>query len=73
MLFVGNDWAEDHHDVEIADDHGRRLAPQAATGRAGRDHRSHALIAQFFPRGLDSDTEQSVPPRPASGAGARVS
>ena len=26
MLFVGNDWAEDHHDVEIVDDQGRRLA-----------------------------------------------
>ena len=26
MLFVGDDWAEDHHDVEIVDDDGRRLA-----------------------------------------------
>lgn len=23
MLFVGDDWAEDHHDVEIVDDAGR--------------------------------------------------
>ena len=23
MLFVGDDWAEDHHDVEIVDDDGR--------------------------------------------------
>ena len=22
MLFVGDDWAEDHHDVELVDDHG---------------------------------------------------
>ncbi len=25
MLFVGDDWAEDHHDVEILDGEGRRL------------------------------------------------
>jgi hypothetical protein len=23
VLFVGDDWAEDHHDVEIVDDAGR--------------------------------------------------
>src|SRR4051812_34888363 len=26
MLFVGDDWAEDHHDVEVQDETGRRLA-----------------------------------------------
>ena len=26
MLFVGDDWAQDHHDVEIQDESGRRLA-----------------------------------------------
>ena len=25
MLFVGDDWAEDHHDVEVQDETGRRL------------------------------------------------
>jgi len=24
VLFVGDDWAEDHHDVEIEDEAGRR-------------------------------------------------
>jgi hypothetical protein len=24
MLFVGDDWAEDHHDIEIVDERGRR-------------------------------------------------
>ena len=24
-LFVGDDWAEDHHDVEVVDEDGRRL------------------------------------------------
>lgn len=26
MLFVGDDWVEDHHDVEIVDDTGGALA-----------------------------------------------
>jgi len=25
VLFVGDDWAEDHHDVEVRDATGRRL------------------------------------------------
>ncbi|MDT7665848.1 MAG: hypothetical protein QOD04_5404, partial [Pseudonocardiales bacterium] len=25
VLFVGDDWAEDHHDVEVQDHAGRRL------------------------------------------------
>ncbi len=49
VLFVGNDWAEDHHDVEIVDEQGRRLArrrlPEGLDGVTGL----HALIAQFCP------------------------
>ena len=49
MLFVGDDWAEDHHDVEIVDEQGRRLArkrlPEGLAGITGL----HALIAQCFP------------------------
>ena len=26
MIWVGDDWAEDHHDVEIQGEDGRRLA-----------------------------------------------
>jgi hypothetical protein len=50
MLFVGDDWAEDHHDVEIVDDRGHRLAqrrlPEGVEGIA----RLHALIAQYLPK-----------------------
>ena len=49
MLFVGDDWAEDHHDVEIQDEVGRRLArarlPEGSTGIT----RLHALIAEHLP------------------------
>jgi hypothetical protein len=47
VLFVGDDWAEDHHDVEIVDERGRRLArrrlPEGLVGMTAL----HALVAQF--------------------------
>jgi transposase len=49
VLFVGDDWSEDHHDVEIVDELGRRLArrrlPEGLVGITGL----HALIAQLVP------------------------
>ncbi|KGH45473.1 transposase [Modestobacter caceresii] len=45
MLFIGDDWAEAHHDIEIVDESGRRLArrrlPEGVEGLAGL----HALVA----------------------------
>jgi transposase len=47
VLFVGNDWAQDHHDVEVQDHTGKRLArarvPDGVEGIA----RVHALIGRF--------------------------
>jgi transposase len=46
LLLVGDDWAEDHHDVEVQDETGRRLGkarlPEGIAGIA----RLHALIGQ---------------------------
>ncbi|WP_067479304.1 IS110 family transposase [Nocardia amamiensis] len=46
MLFVGDDWAEDHHDVELMNPAGKRMArarlPEGVDGIA----RFHALIAE---------------------------
>jgi transposase len=46
VLFVGDDWAEDHHDVELMDASGRVLArarlPEGAAGMA----RLHAMIGE---------------------------
>jgi transposase len=54
-LFVGDDWAEDHHDVELMDGSGRRLAkarlPEGVAGMA----RLHAMIGQQ----LGEDVEDS--------------
>jgi len=49
VLFIGDDWAEDHHDVEIQGEDGRRLArtrlPEGLEGIT----RLHALIAEHMP------------------------
>jgi transposase len=46
LLFIGDDWAEDHHDVELMDTAGRTLArarlPEGVAGIA----RLHAMIGQ---------------------------
>ncbi len=48
MLFVGDDWAEDHHDIEVQDDDGRRLArARLSEGIAGLA-RLHELIAEHL-------------------------
>ena len=48
-LFVGDDWAEDHHDVEVMDQAGTVLAkrrlPEGVAGMA----RLHELIGGFLP------------------------
>lgn len=45
MIFVGDDWAEDHHDVHVMDDAGARLAARRVPdGLAGID-RLHQLLA----------------------------
>ena len=49
-MFVGNDWAEDHHDVEIVDEQGRRLVRRRLPEGLEGITRLHALIAQFFPQ-----------------------
>ena len=65
MLFVGDDWAEDHHDVELQDTSGRRLArarlPEGLPGVA----RLHELVAAALPMigradGDDVDESGSV-------------
>jgi transposase len=52
-LFVGDDWAEDHHDVEVMDGTGRRLAKaRLPEGVAGMT-RLHAIVGQLL--GEDAD------------------
>ena len=56
MLFVGDDWAEDHHDVEILDGEGRRLVKKRLPeGLAGLS-KLHELIATAMPTDGPSST-----------------
>jgi hypothetical protein len=52
-LFVGDDWAEDHHDVELMDAAGRVLArkrlPEGVAGMAGL----HALVGEHLGESAD--------------------
>ena len=56
-LFAGDDWAEGHHDVELMDTSGRRLAkarlPEGVAGIA----RLHAMIGEQL--GEDADEEDA--------------
>ncbi|MET9252019.1 IS110 family transposase [Nonomuraea sp. NPDC003709] len=59
-MFVGDDWAEAHHDVEVMDASGRRLAkarlPEGVVGMA----RLHAMIAEQSGDTPDEDVEVLV-------------
>ena len=47
-LFVGDDWAEDHHDIEVMDEAGKVLAkkrlPEGVAGMTGL----HELIGRHL-------------------------
>jgi transposase len=59
-LFVGDDWAEAHHDVELMDVTGRRLAkarlPEGVAGVA----RLHAMIGEQLGEDADEDDAGQV-------------
>jgi len=59
-LFAGDDWAEDHHDVELMDADGRRLAkarlPEGVAGLA----RLHAMIGGQLGEDADEDDAGQV-------------
>jgi transposase len=58
-LFVGDDWAEDHHDIEVMDEAGKVLAkrrlPEGVAGMA----QLHDLIGRYLP-GNAADPEVVV-------------
>jgi transposase len=55
VLFIGDDWAEAHHDIEVQDETGRRLVrrrlPEGVAGMAAL----HALIADHLGDGEPGD------------------
>ena len=55
MLFVGDDWAEAHHDVEIQDETGRALARRRLPEGIGGIAALHALLADQLPGDAEPD------------------
>ena len=45
MIFVGDDWAEDHHDVYLMDEAGERLASRRLPEGLAGIRRFHELVA----------------------------
>jgi transposase len=64
VLFVGDDWAEDHHDVEIVDGSGKRLGQaRLPDGIAGMT-RLHEMLAEHLDdTDLDPETGMLAPER----------
>jgi hypothetical protein len=57
MLFVGDDWAEDHHDVEIVDAEGKVLARRRLPEGVAGVEALHMLVADHLG---DDDEPESV-------------
>ncbi len=51
LVFVGHDWAEDHHDIHVQDDDGRQLAaarlPEGVAGVARFHDRSSTPLSRW--------------------------
>ena len=58
LLFVGDDWAEDHHDVEVMDASGRRLAKARLPEGVAGITRLHAMIGQWLGDAVEDDAAQ---------------
>ena len=59
MLFVGDDWAEGHHDIEIVDDQGKVLARRRLPEGLEGVTRLHSLIAAQMPdEWVDRDPDE---------------
>lgn len=56
MLFVGDDWAEDHHDIEVQDDEGRVLARRRLSEGVAGIAALHALVADHLDRDASPET-----------------
>jgi transposase len=48
-LFAGDDWAQDHHDIEVMDEAGTVLAKRRLPEGAARMRQLHELTGRFLP------------------------
>jgi Transposase len=66
LLFVGDDWAEAHHDVEVMDATGRRLVkarlPEGVAGEDQHRNRNARLAPSVqISRGAPGETRANDP------------
>ena len=60
MLYVGDDWAEDHHDVEVMDQSGRTLAKAKLPEGVAGITRLHAMIGKHLGEDAEAETTAQV-------------
>ncbi|MDL4813112.1 transposase [Actinomadura opuntiae] len=54
LLLTGDDWAEDHHDVEVQDEAGRKLAAARVSEGVEGIAKLHELVARHGGGNLDA-------------------
>ena len=55
MLFIGDDWAEAHHDIELVGEDGRRLARRRLAEGVDGLAALHALVADHLEADAEAD------------------
>ena len=59
-LCVGDDWAEDHHDIEVMDEAGTVLARKRVPEGVGGIGQLHELVGRFVPAGGDAQVQVGI-------------
>jgi hypothetical protein len=66
LLFVGDDWAEDHHDVEVQDQDGKVLKRVRLPVEMAGMSRFHELVGRFVPQDAEASDVLVHRDRPGS-------
>jgi Transposase/Transposase IS116/IS110/IS902 family len=59
-LCVGDDWAEDHHDIEVMDEAGQVLARRRLPEGVAGIGQLHELVGRFVPAGGDAEVQVGI-------------
>jgi transposase len=59
-LCVGDDWAEDHHDIEVMDEAGQVLAKKRLPEGVAGIGQLHELIGRFLPAGGNAEVQVGI-------------
>jgi len=59
-LCVGDDWAQDHHDIEVMDEAGQVLARRRLPEGVAGIGQLHELVGRFVPAGGDAEVQVGI-------------